>query len=40
LVAYVEAHTEEKVAMESHMEGSEESYKMKEKDAQKKSIGS
>ena len=31
----VEAHTEEKMAMEIHMEGSEEGYKMKEKGAQK-----
>ena len=34
MVAGVEDHTEEKMAMESHMEGLEESYKMKEKDAQ------
>jgi len=34
LVAGVEAHTEEKMAMERHMGDSEEGYKMNEKGAQ------
>ena len=33
MVAGVEAHTEVKITMGSHREGSEESYKMKEKGA-------
>lgn len=33
MVTGVEAHTEDKMAMESHMEGSKGGYKMKEKGA-------
>jgi len=33
LVACVEAHTEEKITMRSHVQGLEESYKMKKKGA-------